>query len=247
MKVSIIIATFNGGKTLSRALDSVKTQSFQNWECIVVDGASNDDTIDIIKEYQLADNRFRFISEPDNGIYDAFNKGWKLAKGEWIYYLGADDMLEKDGLNNLLKEPNDVDAIYGDVMCVYSKSKQEYCISPETEKIKKQMMSHQSMIMRRSLIQSVGGFDTQYKICADIDIVQKAIKAGATFMYKNVLVAFFYVGGISSTGMKNLKEAYLIRKKYGYENSLKLRFRFFVKYLKRTIRLLLRKVRLVLL
>ena len=78
--VSIIVATYNSDKTLRQALDSVLNQSYQDWECIVVDGASKDSTIDIVKEYVSKDSRFRYISEPDNGIYDAFNKGWKMAK-----------------------------------------------------------------------------------------------------------------------------------------------------------------------
>ena len=79
--VSIIIATFNAGKTLKVALTSVLNQTFQSWECVIVDGGSKDNTVEIIREYELKDNRFRHISEPDNGIYDAFNKGWRMAKG----------------------------------------------------------------------------------------------------------------------------------------------------------------------
>ena len=89
--VSIIIATYNSEKTLRRALDSVLNQTYQDWECIVVDGASKDNTIEIVKEYVSKDTRFRYVSEPDHGIYDAFNKGWKMAKGEWVMYLGSDD------------------------------------------------------------------------------------------------------------------------------------------------------------
>lgn len=100
-EVSIIIATFNAAKTLETALESIQNQSFQDWECIIVDGASKDNTIDIIKKYCKKDARFRYISESDNGIYDAFNKGWRLAKGIWVQYLGSDDKLTKDGLNNM--------------------------------------------------------------------------------------------------------------------------------------------------
>ena len=81
-KISIIIATFNASNVLSKALDSILNQSFQDWECIVVDGASRDNTVEIIKAYQQKDSRFRYISEPDQGVYDAFNKGWKMAKRE---------------------------------------------------------------------------------------------------------------------------------------------------------------------
>ncbi|HBV84011.1 MAG TPA: glycosyltransferase, partial [Lachnospiraceae bacterium] len=72
-------------------MSSVLNQSFQGWECIIVDGASKDNTIEIMEEYCEKDARFRYVSEPDNGIYDAFNKGWRLAKGQWIQYLGSDD------------------------------------------------------------------------------------------------------------------------------------------------------------
>ena len=74
--VTIIIATYNSSATLREALSSVLNQSFQGWECIIVDGASKDNTIEIMEEYCEKDARFRYVSEPDNGIYDAFNKGW---------------------------------------------------------------------------------------------------------------------------------------------------------------------------
>ena len=92
-KLSIIVASYNSGKTIQKALESILMQTFQEWECIIVDGVSMDNTLEIIKQYVLKDNRFRYVSEPDNGIYDAFNKGWMMAKGEWIHYLGSDDYL----------------------------------------------------------------------------------------------------------------------------------------------------------
>ena len=114
--VSIIIATYNSEKTLRRALDSVLNQSYQDWECIVVDGASKDNTIGIVKEYVKKDSRFRYISEPDHGIYDAFNKGWKMAKGEWVMYLGSDDRLTQNGFTEVFEDDYpDYDIISGDV------------------------------------------------------------------------------------------------------------------------------------
>ena len=110
-KISIIIATYNSGRTLRAALESVHGQTFQNWECIIVDGASKDDTIDIVKEYCAKDSRFRYISEPDHGIYDAFNKGWRMAKGEWVHYLGSDDTLTPNGMSVVAAELDDTYAI----------------------------------------------------------------------------------------------------------------------------------------
>lgn len=118
--ISIIIATYNSGKTLRRALDSVLNQSYQDWECIVVDGASKDNTIDIVKEFVNKDSRFRYISEPDHGIYDAFNKGWKMANGEWMMYLGSDDEYTKDGIKALMENSDGADVVYGDTYIRFS-------------------------------------------------------------------------------------------------------------------------------
>ena len=116
-KVSIIIATFNAAKTLSIAMNSVMKQTFQDWECIIVDGASKDNTVEIVKSYVNRDSRFRYISEPDKGIYDAFNKGWKMAKGEWIYYLGADDEVLPNAFIELFKSDMSLfEVIYGDII-----------------------------------------------------------------------------------------------------------------------------------
>ena len=90
-RLSIIIPTFNSAKTLSRCLDSVISQSFTDWEVLMMDGVSNDDTIKIASSYQ--DSRIQIYSEPDKGIYDAMNKGIDKAQGEWLYFLGSDDWL----------------------------------------------------------------------------------------------------------------------------------------------------------
>lgn len=81
-KVTVVIATFNVGRTISSAIESLINQTYPNWECLVIDGGSKDNTIDILKLYKQKESRVDFISEPDNGIYDAFNKGWKKAKGD---------------------------------------------------------------------------------------------------------------------------------------------------------------------
>ena len=87
-KISIITICFNSEKTIFKTLESVKKQSFSNIEHIIIDGASNDKTLEICKEYS---NSIKIISEQDNGVYDAFNKGLKLARGEVIAFLNADD------------------------------------------------------------------------------------------------------------------------------------------------------------
>lgn len=214
-KVSIIIATYNSAKTLHTALDSVKNQTFQDWECIIIDGASRDDTVKIVKEYEAEDARFRHISEPDKGIYDAFNKGWKIAIGEWIYYLGSDDQLMPEGLVGLMSHCADADIIYGDMNYQTGfkiKTKPSIGIS----ELLGNMPCHQCMLMRKDLIQLHSGFDmSRYKICADFDLFQRALKGGAKVKYvKDVFVACFNSMGASSGIGLYLKECFSIKKKY---------------------------------
>ena len=114
-KVSIIIAAYNAGPTIEKALCSVEKQSFQDWECLIIDGMSQDDTIQKVKYFADKDNRFRVFSEPDKGVFDAFNKGWQKAQGEWIYYLGSDDELLPDGIKSLMEYADGVDLVYGGI------------------------------------------------------------------------------------------------------------------------------------
>lgn len=212
--ISIIIATFNSEKTLRYALESVINQSFQNWECIIIDGASKDDTIEIVKDFKNRDNRFRYISEPDKGIYDAFNKGWKIARGEWIYYLGSDDLITRDGLQCLFSAANSFDIIYGDMNYATGFGQKSKVSIPENKLIGN-MPCHQSMIMKRSLIQKLNGFDmNRYRICADFDLFQRAIKDGATIKHITSIVACFNSQGVSSRISIYMKECYNIKREY---------------------------------
>lgn len=211
--VSIIIATYNSGKTIQKALESVHSQRFIDWECIVIDGLSKDDTLAIVEEYELKDTRFRHISEPDRGIYDAFNKGWKLAKGEWIHYLGSDDRLTEIGFSEIMAKPHDeVDIITGDVWC---------------EKIDGTLKAnysngfsgcHQGKLVRKSILEKMNGFNENYPILADFDLMLRLEKSGAKVYNVRSFVAFFAMDGMSqkiSTIFPRFKERYLILKTNG--------------------------------
>lgn len=211
--ISIIIATYNAEKTLHDALESVLNQSFQDWECIIVDGASKDSTIEIVKEYMKEDSRFRYISEPDNGIYDAFNKGWKMAKGQWILYLGSDDELTSEGLNTLIANSDGADIVYGNTLfrkAGVSKLRLQISSKPKMGGF----CCHQSLIMKRDVILKLGGFDMQYKILADKDLICRAMKEKCKIRQTNVTVSIFCVGGASSPNTRRFKESFAINKKY---------------------------------
>ena len=190
--VSIIIATFNSEKTLSYALESVIAQDFQDWECIVVDGKSLDDTISIINKYVKKDPRISYISEKDKGIYDAFNKGWRLAKGEWIHYLGSDDYLTKESFSELLNDETlGYDVISGNCWI----HKVDGSIKKQTSKGFKGC--HQAKLTRKSSIEKIGGFNMQYRILADFDLYMRMEDAKFRVKNINTMVAHFTMDGTS--------------------------------------------------
>lgn len=199
-KVSIIIATYNSGKTLRRALDSVLNQTFQDWECIVVDGASKDETVSIVEEFELKDARFRHISEKDHGIYDAFNKGWRMAKGEWIHYLGSDDKLTKESFLKLLELP------VGSTCAVVSGS-------TYIEKLDGKIIvlpsigwdgCHQAKLTKRVVIDEIGGFDESYPIKADKELYYR-IRKKYGVMNSDSIVAYFSMAGASQNIVNSWK------------------------------------------
>lgn len=237
--ISIIIATYNSAASLTNALLSVLNQTYQDWECIVVDGASKDDTITIVKDFEEKDNRFSHISEPDKGIYDAYNKGWKMAKGEWIYYLGSDDTLFDSGLKLLISHCGDSSIVYGD-MCYCGFARELYKPSPDILSLG-QMISHQSLIMRRDILQRFGGFDETYRICSDYDLIQKCIQSKCEMKHINGYVAKFNVSGISGSSTDNLREALIIQKKYKISHPAILTYRYIINCFKKKIKRLMRR------
>lgn len=230
IKISIIIASYNAEVNLKKALNSVINQKFQDWECLVIDGASKDGTLAIVHEYADKDARIKVFSEPDAGVYDAFNKGWKHAKGEWIYYLGADDELLPNGLSVLISKSDGVDLVYGGIVIRYAngKTKQvppgnfEYCMPFSLG------ASHQAIIMKRNLIEKLGGFKLKYRILADFDLINNAYYVGIKTRRCDNCIAIFQLGGLSTDNLSSLKErfdiltSYAVSKKKAFLHCLKM-------------------------
>ena len=165
-KISIIIPTFEASKTLSVALESILEQSFTDYEILIIDGFSTDNTVEIAKSYQ--DERIRIISERDNGIYDAMNKGIRLAEGEWLYFLGSDDRLfDNEVLENvhqsLLK--CNCDVVYGDV--IFAISGKVYNGEFTKLMLLEKNICHQSIFTKKSVFNKTGLFNIEYKALAD--------------------------------------------------------------------------------
>ncbi|MFG5856999.1 MAG: glycosyltransferase family 2 protein [Dysgonomonas mossii] len=194
--VSIIIATYNAETFLERAIRSVLDQTYPNIECIVIDGCSTDNTLNILEKYKS--EKFCVLSEPDKGIYDALNKGWKLAKGDWIHVLGSDDELLPDAIKVLIEESTGFDVVYGNTIDRYPNETLRYWTAKDYTMIKYVMICcHQGMIMRRSAIESMGGFNTKYPLRADFDLTQKLYLQGYHFKQIKKDIAYFFIEGTS--------------------------------------------------
>ena len=119
MRITIITTTFNSGKTIRDTVESVFRQTYKDIEYLIIDGASKDATLDIIKEYEPKfGGRMRYISEPDRGIYDAMNKGLRMATGDVVGFLNSDDFYTSPAvLERVVQDfsKNEIDAVYGDV------------------------------------------------------------------------------------------------------------------------------------
>lgn len=210
--VTIVIATYNAAATIINAMKSVINQTYTSWECLVVDGASKDDTVSIVETFCSEDRRFRYISEPDKGIYDAFNKGWRTAKGEWILYLGADDFLFPNGLAELMKHAGEADVIYGDCELRFERTKRIRGNLPLSCIRHRLPACHQSFVMKRSVIEKLGGFNLEYKVYGDFDLIQRAYMAGFKFNETKSVISSFKVGGVSSDNISAEIERYHVMK-----------------------------------
>ena len=223
-KISIIIPTFNSEKTIEKAILSVLKQTYCNVECLVIDGSSKDKTIDIVKKHE---DKIVFLSEKDSGIYNAMNKGIELSSGEWLLFLGSDDELEFNGIEKLIAVAEDADIVYGSTTIIYDSGQTKKRYSKDFKIIPVHSAAiHQSVIMRKSVMQKLNCFDEQYKLLADYDITLRAYLKGYRFKQINNFISRFSNTGISSYNFKGPKERMKI---HIANNSMKFPRLYFIK------------------
>ena len=202
-KISIIIATYNADKVLQRCLNSIRHQKTEGIELLIIDGNSKDKTMEIVNNNK--DIIDYTVSEPDKGIYDAWNKGIKASSGEWIQFLGSDDML-LDGaidfyLDYLNEEPglDQCDIIFGRCWLVDEKGKRLRVMGDKYswEQFRHYMrLSHGSALHSRNLFKEVGLFSLQFKICADYELLLRK-KLNAKYADREVIA--MQIGGMSNS------------------------------------------------
>jgi glycosyltransferase involved in cell wall biosynthesis len=212
ISISVVTATWNCAKTLPDCLKSIGQQTFHSKQHVIVDGASTDGTIDLVK--QKSDPAAIFKSEADKGIYDALNKGVRLATGDVVGFLHADDLYaSNDVLSKVAKvfEDSTVCAVYGDL---------EYVSQDDTSKVIRRwkskpfdqrdlvwgwMPAHPTLYVRREWYARIGGFDMSYKISADyLSILQLFSQPGFKAVYVPEVFVKMRMGGASNKSMKAL-------------------------------------------
>ena len=210
-KISIVTVTYNSKLTIADTIVSVASQTYSNIEHIIVDGASTDGTVGIVNSF--GSRISKFITEPDNGIYQAMNKGIRLASGDVIGILNSDDFLCDnhviETLVNTFKESN-VDAVYGDVKyidpCNSEKTVRYYSSKYFTPmKFKYGFMpAHPSVYAKRILYEKLGFFKEDYKIAADYELLIRFFRNGSiSSKYIPIPFVSMRIGGISNRSLKN--------------------------------------------
>jgi glycosyltransferase involved in cell wall biosynthesis len=245
--ISVITVCFNSEKYLEETIKSVINQSYSNIEYIIVDGGSTDGTLNVIRKYEKYISKW--ISEPDDGIYDAMNKGIKMSNGELIGILNSDDWYEKDAINRVIdfyfqkKEPG---IIHGKLN-IYQNENFVKTKSPDlSAEAKINFAWHPTCFVPKKIYNKNGLFKKNYKVAADSEFLLRLKKNNVNFYFLNFPITNFRLGGASDNTWKHSLESFKVHKEYySFFLAFKLFYRkTFLKEINKTIkRLLGEKVR----
>lgn len=200
-KISIIIPTLNKCQELSETLESIRNQTYKNVEVVVIDGGSRDGTVNLLKKSNAAVSSW--LSEPDNGISDAFNKGVRLSTGDYLYFLGAGDYLWDN--NVLTKMMQGIDPMKDILVCgrinrIPEKGNRVLYTSTLNFKkwhlLYKMSLPHQGLFMGKKYFDKYGLFDMHLKYSMDYDLLLRSYKNFPEVVLKDVMVAAWREGGV---------------------------------------------------
>lgn len=199
LSISIITPVYNAQSNILNCIQKVGNQTFKNYEHIIIDGGSKDNTILIIKENLNKYENLKFISEDDKGVYDAMNKAIILAKSDWIFFLGSDDQFIDDNtLNDISEYLNDQnnEMIYGNVLS--KKLNKLYDGKFDTVRLMTKNICHQSIFYNKNIFKKIGKYNLNYKIHADYDLNLRIVLSGSIkIKYINKIISIYEQGGIS--------------------------------------------------
>jgi glycosyltransferase involved in cell wall biosynthesis len=218
--VSIITVVFNGERYLEQAIQSVLAQSYRNIQYIVIDGGSTDGSVPIIQKY--ADRIAGWVSEKDQGISDAFNKGIARCDGEIIGILNADDWYEPDAVALAVRQLETADVAFGDIR-LWRDTKIDSVVRGSIGQLDNEMtLNHPTVFVRKRCYDAYGGFDLHYRCAMDYDLLLRLKVNNCRFAYIPAVVANMRWGGMSDAqwllGCRetmDIKNKYLPGRKWG--------------------------------
>ncbi len=201
-KISLVTVVFNAEATLQKTLDSVRRQTYKPFEYILIDGGSTDNTLDIIKSN--TDIITHFVSEKDNGISDAFNKGIQICNGDLIGLLNADDWYEDNSLSQVAKvwKPNSV--IYGDMQTWECKNKGYVYHANHHLLMKDMSICHPSTFISKSVYEKLGLYNEDFRLAMDYEFLLRCVKAEIVFLRVDTVLTHMLLEGAS---IKHWKKA----------------------------------------
>ena len=206
--LSVITVVFNNANYISEAIDSVLNTNRKDVQYIIIDGASTDGTVDIIKSY--GDKISKFVSEPDEGLYDAMNKGVGLADGEYIAFINADDYYVDGELGKVIEElyEKKPDVLYADLDYIDNERKVKRCWRPgrfRAENLSDLWIPpHPTTFMTRELFTSAGGFNLRFRLAADYDLMLRVLSTSKKVHYLDTVLVKMRLGGVSNISWSNI-------------------------------------------
>lgn len=215
LKISIITVCFNSSKTIPDTIESVLKQTYTDIEYILVDGNSRDNTMEIIKKYEAdffnKGMNYRYISEKDNGIYDAINKGIKMATGDIIGILNSDDYYyDNNVICDIVKkfDNKSIDCVYGNIIYVDPNKNNKISRRWESEDFKKGLFekswtpAHPTFYCKKELYENYGFYRTDFKIAADVELMYRFLeKHCLKSLYIERYMVIMRQGGVSNSGI----------------------------------------------
>lgn len=217
--VSIITIVFNGEKYIEKTILSVLDQAYSNIEYILIDGGSKDGTIDIIKKYEKKIDHW--ISEPDKGIADAFNKGISYATGEIIGIINADDWYELNAVSLAVDALKNADVVYGNMQC-WKNNEKDYVFMANHHFLNYEMsINHPTVFVKKSIYEKYNTYNVEYKVAMDYEFFLRLYSSKVVFCYVDQVMANMRQEGISNESfIKGFNEVRIAKNKYLGKNIL---------------------------
>lgn len=224
--VSVLTPCFNSVRTIEKTLECIEKQTYQKMEYIIIDGGSTDGTLELIEQHRARlPKQFTLISEKDQGIYDAMNKGIRLAKGRLIGIVNSDDWYEEDTIEQIVKhyQGNQYEVVYG-MQRTYLNGKEKATFIYHHDFLPEQMITHPTCFVTTDAYNELGTFDLKYRSAADYDLMLRFYESKrVVFTPIYQVLSNFQLGGMSSS-QTGVRENAMIRYKRGFMSKKKYYF-----------------------